>query len=32
MIDPTFRNISKLLVLSFKIVKNDLKRESSDKF
>ena len=32
MIDPMFRNISKLFVLSFKIVKNDLTRDSSDKF
>ena len=32
MIEPMFRNISKWFVLSFKIVKNDLSRDYSDKF
>ena len=32
MIDPMFKNISRLFVLSFKKVNNDLMRDSSDKF
>ena len=32
MIDPMFKNNSRLLVLSFKNVNNDLIRDSSDKF
>ena len=32
MIDPMFKNISRLFVLSFKNVNNDPMRDSSDKF
>ena len=32
MIDPTFRNINRLFVLSFKIGNNDLTKLSFDKY